>query len=389
MPDRSLRLVVPRFGAGVVGGSESLMRRIGAALSRRGWRIEVLATTAADEATWEGDLPREERVDGYLVRRFPVRAARHPAAFHQLSRAFFRLPPVARPESLWLRAQGPYSPDLVTALARAEDTPTLFTPYLFYPILYGLPAAPHPRLLVPAAHDERPFHLAAVARLFTAVDALLYGTPEEQALVERVHPAARGKPSAVGTVGIDIRSGDGARFRRRFGIDGPILFYGGRAARGKGIDAMLAGFERLRAQRPEVSLAVAGADPADLRGASGVVAVGRLDDDGWADALDAAFAVIVPSPMESLSLLALETWAAGRPALVNAASPVLVAQLERSGGGLPFAGAGQLAEAAETLLQHPAAAERMGATARAYVEENYRWDDVAARLSALIATASA
>lgn len=383
MAGTALRIVVPRFGAGVVGGSEGLARRLATALAARRWTVEAWSTTAEDEATWAGDLPAEESCDGYAVRRFPVARRRSPRAFHQVSRAFYRLPRGARPESLWVRAQGPYAPGLVAALAAATDTPTLFTPYLYYPTVYGLPAAPHPRLLIPAAHDERPLRLTAVGRTLVAADALWYGTPEERELVESVHPAARSKPSEVGTVGIDVEPGDADRFRSRFPVPDRFFFYGGRAAPGKGVDVLLEAYRVVRGHRWDVHLVMAGSDlPADLP--AGVVTTGRLDDQGWRDALAASFAVIIPSSMESLSLLALDAWAAGRPCLVNAASPVLRGQLERSGGGLAFDGVDDLAARIEMLLDHPDDAERLGGAGRDYVRANHRWDDVVQRLTRLI-----
>ena len=387
MAPRALRIVVPRFGAGIVGGSEGLARRQAAALAARGWTIEVWSTTAVDEATWAGELAPEERGDGYLVRRFPVVRRRAPRAFHHASRAFYRLPGRARPESLWLRAQGPYAPSLVAALAGASDTPTLFTPYLYYPTVYGLPAAPHPRILIPAAHDERPLRLSAVGRGLAAADALWYGTPEERELVESVHPVARAKPSEVGTVGIDGEAGDAARFRARFPVPERFFFYGGRAAAGKGVDLLLEAYRTMRDQRWDVNLVMAGSDlPSDLP--AGIVATGRLDEQSWRDALAASFAVIIPSSMESLSLLALDAWAAARPCLVNAASPVLRGQVQRSGGGVTFDGPADLAAKIEALLDQPDEAERLGAAGRDYVQRNHRWDDVVERLARLIAAGS-
>ena len=378
----SLRIVVPRFGDAIVGGSEGLARRLASALGARGWDVEVWSTTAVDEATWSGDLALNEHGTGYVVRRFRVAARRPPGPFHQATRVFFRLPGTARPESLWLRGQGPYAPSLVRALARAETRPTLFTPYLYYPTVYGLPAAPHPRLLIHAAHDERPLRLASVGRAIAAADALWYGTPEERDLVELVHPRASAIPHAIGTVGIDGPRGDAARFRARFGLDDPLLFYGGRAAPGKGVDLLLEAHSLIRAQHPELRLVVAGTDLPPLP--EGTVATGRLDDDAWHDALAAAFAVIIPSTMESLSLLALDAWTEARPCLVNAGSPVLAGQVGRSGGGVTFEGAADLAAQVDALLTRPAVADRMGDAGRAYVETNHRWEDVVERLAALI-----
>ncbi|MFN2582516.1 MAG: hypothetical protein ABR498_07235, partial [Candidatus Dormibacteria bacterium] len=106
MSDPALRIVVPRFGARVIGGSEGLARRLADALATRQWRVQVWTTTAEDEATWRGELSVEEPLNGYAVRRFPVRVRRPPRVFHQATRVFFRLPGRTRPEGVWLRAQG-------------------------------------------------------------------------------------------------------------------------------------------------------------------------------------------------------------------------------------------------------------------------------------------
>ena len=61
---------------------------------------------------------------------------------------------------------------------------------------------------------------------------------------------------------------------------------------------------------------------------------GRLSDQERLQALEAATVVVVPSPYESLSLLALESFAVGTPILANARSEVLVDHCHRSNAGL-------------------------------------------------------
>lgn len=374
--------MVPRVGRGIVGGSETLALRLAGALQQRGWGVAVWTTSASDERTW-GDVAGGDGAHaGLEVRRFPVATARRPQAFHHASRLLFRLPPALRPEAAWFRLQGPYAPQLVAALSAAAGA-TLFIPYLYYPTVYGLPAAPHPRVLVPAAHDERPLHLAAVRRAIAAADGLLYGTPEERDLVEAAHPAARDLPCAVGNVGIDTVAGDAQRFRRQLGFDAPFLLYGGRVTPGKGFDVLLDAHRLVVAAGHDTRLVLAGDATAPPDAA--ITVTGRLDDSTWRDALAAAFAVIIPSSMESLSLLALEAWNAGRPCLVNASSSVLRGQVDRSGGGMMFGSAQELAEIIGALVSSPGVADRMGRAGQAYVHANYSWDDVVGRVRYLIA----
>lgn len=66
-----LAFVTPRFGPGVVGGSEALSREIALGLAGRGWEVEVLTTCAVDHYTWENALvPGASEEDGVTVRRF-------------------------------------------------------------------------------------------------------------------------------------------------------------------------------------------------------------------------------------------------------------------------------------------------------------------------------
>ena len=380
----------PRYGAEVVGGSERLARMIALSLVAAGWQVEVLTTCARDIATWRNLDPPGVAVDeGVTVRRFPVRAARRPQMFHQFSRAFFRLPPALRPEGMWVAAQGPWSPGLIGAVRQADPgVPTLVLPYLYHPTLRGLPAFPGPRLLNPAAHDELPLRLRAVGAAVAAADAFWYGTDEERELLERVHPAAAAKPSAVGTVGIvapPAEEVDPARFRARLGAgEAPYLLYGGRVSAGKGMEDLLEGVRLLRRDRPDALLVLTGEAGTVVTGSPGVVPVGRLDEAARWDALAGASAVVVPSFHESLSLLALEAWAVGRPVLANAESPVLLGQLLRSGGGIGYRGPAELAQAAADLLSDTAVAASLGRAGKRFVELTYRWELVHARLEGLI-----
>jgi len=387
---RQLRLVVPRFGAGLSGGSELLMRRLATTLQRRRWQVEVWTTTAGDEATWSPAFPPGDDVDGGVrVRRFEVMARRPPRLFHQMSRVMFRLPEPLRPETAWLVTQGPFAPGLVHALAIGSDRPTLFMPYLYHPTLWGLPAAPHPRVLIPATHDEPALRLRAVGRAVGAADALWYLTEEEHSLLESVHPVAARRPHAVGAVAIDPPPAtDRDAFRRERGL-GRYLLYAGRTTPGKGVELLLTGFGLLRRRHPDLSLVLIGDPDRPAAMPEGVLSLGWLGDEEHWSALAGAEAVVVPSRLESLSLVALEAWATGRPCLLNGDSPVLAGQAERSGGALLFRGPQELATAALRLLADPEEAARRGDAGRRFVALNYRWNAVVRRLEDLISLGAA
>jgi glycosyltransferase involved in cell wall biosynthesis len=387
-----IRIVTPRYGPGVIGGAESVARSLAHRLREAGWDVEIFTTCAVDAATWSNHEPPGIDDDGGVrVYRFSTRMERRPAAFRQFSRAAFRLPPWLRPERLWMTLQGPYSPTLVRAVGAAPERTTLFLPYLYHPTVCGVPRCRGPRLLMPAAHDEPPLRFRLVARMVAATDGVLYATPEERRLLESIHPAAATLPALVGSVGIEAPAHvDSQRFRDRFGLRGPYLLYGGRTVAGKGIEILRDAMGQLREQQPESRLVLTG----DVRGsegiddAAGVIVTGRLEREELWDALAGATAVIIPSTLESLSLLALEAWAVGRPALLNGSSPTLAGQAHRSGGALLFRDAEELATEASRLIDDPALADSLGRAGRDYVAGQYSWPATLQRFAALVDAAT-
>jgi glycosyltransferase involved in cell wall biosynthesis len=384
-----VRIVVPRFGAAIVGGAENAMRRLAEELARRSWSVEVWTTTALDEATWSPGFAAGRERDGDIeVRRFPVVARRMPWLFEQLSHGAYHLPANLRPEHLWAIAQGPFAPALIRALSTSDPVPTLFSPYLFHTTLYGIPAAPHPRILCPAAHDEPALRLGIVRRAVAGADGLWFHSPEERDLLVSVHPGAGRLPSRCGVVGIQPPPDlDAFAFAARHRITGPYLYYGGRAAGGKGLEQLIAGMGLAHAARPGLRLVLSG-DASTSASAPWMIGVGRLGERERWEAIAGAAAVVVPGSMESLSLLALDAWAMGRPCLLNAASAVLAGHAARSGGGLTFDGPEQLAAGAIELLDQPDRAALLGSAGREYVLSTYRWDLAEQRLRELVSAPS-
>src|SRR5882724_9163689 len=67
--------VVPRYGAEIVGGAETLARGFARHLPPEKFAVEVITTCARDHHTWRNALPPGDEQDGDVtVRRFPVSA---------------------------------------------------------------------------------------------------------------------------------------------------------------------------------------------------------------------------------------------------------------------------------------------------------------------------
>jgi glycosyltransferase involved in cell wall biosynthesis len=171
-------------------------------------------------------------------------------------------------------------------------------------------------------------------------------------------------------VAIEPRAGDAAHFREAFRIGEPFMLYVGRVEPAKGVDDLLAHFLALRAiDFKPMSLVLAGPIAMELPERSDVIALGRIAEDEKWNALAAADFVVVPSAYESLSIVALEAWAAGRAVLANGSSAVLVGQCRRSGGGLWYAQEREFVDLARSGLVGEA--QRLGVQGARYVARTF------------------
>jgi glycosyltransferase involved in cell wall biosynthesis len=108
------------------------------------------------------------------------------------------------------------------------------------------------------------------------------------------------------------------------------------------------------------------------------------EEEKWA-AISEAFAVVVPSPYESLSMSLLEAWACGKPALVNGRCAVLKAHCLRSNAGLYYENENEFFACFDFLMNHPEEARQMGLNGQAYVRANYGWEQVKAKYEQAVA----
>jgi hypothetical protein len=83
--------------------------------------------------------------------------------------------------------------------------------------------------------------------------------------------------------------------------------------------------------------------------------------------------LIMPSYYESLSMVALEAWALGRPVLANGRCDVLRGQCVRSNAGLYYENYDEFAAAMELMTGDAALNRAMGENGRAYFTRHYAW----------------
>jgi len=394
-------VVVQRFGDGLLGGAEWHARALIAALAGH-HDVTVLTSCAADARTWSMHFePGEQWVDNVRVRRFahPLRNAQGRARVprrHKLRFVFRRaihwlgLPAVALPNGddrydglEYLRRQGPHCSGLIDELT-AATTPydvVIFMTALYFPTAVGLPAWGGRSILIPTLHDEKVMYLPWFHRVFAAAGLTLFNTTAERDLAHWLYPASAGDSRVVGA-GVLVGRPSAeliAITRERFRLPARYLVYVGRIEKGKGCADLLAAWQSIATQVPRAVLIFVGQGDFKVTESPQVRCSGFVSDTDRDALVAGADALLMPSRNESLSLVLLEAFALGVPAVVNAGCAVLADHVRASGAGDACGTARQWRQAMlRSLERTPDERRRLGACGRQYVEEQYSWDKVCA-----------
>jgi glycosyltransferase involved in cell wall biosynthesis len=370
-----LAVVVQRYGADISGGAELHARYVAERLARHA-EVEVLTTCANDYITWANERPAgEERVNGVRVRRFPVSRPRNPDDFGRRSEAVFNHPHSIADELAWLESEGPTSPALVRHIASVERDFDFFVffSYRYYHAWHGMRAVPQKAVLVPTAERDPAAGLSIFGPAFRSARALMFNSFEERALIQGV--SGREGPGVVVGVGSEIPDHpQPMRFRNRFNARRPFAIYVGRIDQNKGCAELFDYFGRYASLHPHgLDLILIGSRVMPVPAHPRIRYAGVLSDQDKFDGIAAADVLIMPSQYESLSMVALEAWALGRPVLANGKCDVLRGQVVRSNGGLYYEDFDEFSESLYALEAAGPIAGPFGRNGREFFRKHYTW----------------
>ncbi len=380
-----IAIVTPRYGPDVAGGAERLARDYATHLAPR-LDVTVLTTCALEYTTWANHFPAGATdEDGVHIMRFPVSETRDQRRFDALSRTVLNGGDTGDEEA-WMDAQGPNSDGLIEHLRDrgGHYDAVLFVPYLYATTVRGFPHVRNRAVLIPALHDEPWLELDIFRPVIESARAIVFSTPEEQGLARSRFAIDPGRCVVVGA-GVDRPSPfDPGAFAALTGQRHPYVICVGRIDASKGADALIASHRAFREAVPDgPDLVMLGPAAMPVPTEPWLLAPGFVDEDVKNAAIAGADALICPSPYESLSLVLLEAWAHGVPTISSSASPVLVGQSRRSGGGVWYSDTDEYIESIRLIASTPALANALGASGRRFTA-TLSWEAVVARLVGVI-----
>ncbi len=375
-----LLMIVQRYGSEVDGGAELYCRWLAEHLLKA-VDVTVLTTTARDYTTWDNYYqPGKTMVNNVPVIRMPVSCSRNMESFNAQTKSILAKDSTTQEQNDWLKAQGPWSPDLFDYLETNHNRYDLllFTTYLYITSVKGTTIAPEKSLLIPTAHDEPVAHLPVFHELYKRVAGLFYLTEPEKTFVEATYPV-QNKPAIVLGTGVDLphSSITPESVVTRHNLKKPFLFYMGRVEAGKGCLRLIERFLHYRnSVSSSLKLVLAGRKHIDIPNDESIIYTGFIPDNEVKPLLQASDIVVVPSAYESLSILLLQAFSCRRPVLANADSPVLKTHCINSNGGLFYSSDDEFSEALSLLENKPDLRHRLGSNGYSYVQRNFTWTSV-------------
>jgi len=287
----------------------------------------------------------------------------------------------------WLDEEGPLVPELLHELERREKEFAyfIFFSYRYYHSFYGVKKFARKAILVPTAEHDQVIHLNLFQDFFNLPATIVYNSPEEMELIRRVS-GNDDVPGDVVGVGSEIPERiEPRQTLERLAITGRYFVYIGRLDENKGVPELFQFYQRLKAEAgSDLKLVLVGKSYVPVPEDADIIHVGFQENREKFDLLAGAEFLVMPSQFESLSMVALEAWAIGKPVLANGRTEVLRGQCRRSHAGLWYSDYAEFRETFLALSRDPGLRERLGANGKLFFRANYSWDVIEAKYLEII-----
>jgi glycosyltransferase involved in cell wall biosynthesis len=386
--------VIPRFFEGIAGGAETLLGALAAKLHARGDYVELLATCARDNRTWNNEFPAGESVvAGMRLMRFPV-DERNLEAWVPVQCAIHEGKTVPALDQMTWMQESVNSSALYRYLAEQGETfdHIFFGPYLFGTTFWGSQICPAKSVLVPCLHDESYAYLDVIAAMFRNVRGCLFNAAPERELARSLYGDIRG--GVVG-MGFDLPTQETvSALEPYFEETFPYILYLGRKEMGKNAHTLIDYFCEIKDRgliNPNTKLVILGGGSfSDLHRADAVLRDDVIDLPHVGERekqrlLRHALYLCQPSTNESFSIVLMEAWMVGTPVVVHGECAVTKHHVVESGGGLYMSSPSDLAGVTRFFCDDPLRRAEFAGRGRDYVEREFSWDAVLDRFDRTLA----
>ena len=396
--NQTYAFVIPRYGRGIAGGAETLVGSLAQMLARRGDTIEILTTCAKDNRTWENAFPAGTSIeDGVVVRRFPI-DERNVDKWIPLQIKLSQGNALTVEEELEWMAESVSSIGLYDHIARHHEKYRFlfFAPYLFGTTFWGSLIKPKKSVLIPCLHDESYAYTSVIAQMFRETRGCLFNAAAEKTLAERLYGEIQGGEVGMGFDPISPEKVEALApfFDKSF----RYLIYVGRKETGKNVQVLVDRFIGFKDQYRDTFsdlklVVVGGGDFADVERPEAllrddVIDLAHVSEEEKFRLMKHSIALCQPSTNESFSIVLMESWLLGTPALVHSHCSVTRDHVVKSGGGLYFANQADFNGTVSELLTNDSLRKTMGQLGDDYVRYYYSWSAVLKRFDEVVESLS-
>ena len=348
--ENKIAIVIPWFGRELRGGAELQAWNLATRLAARGYPIEVITTCCESfQADWsENHLApgTTAEPEGFVIRRFPVER-RDRAEFDRVCGYLLSLDkstlqpgvsPISPADERIFCEHLIRCPALLDYLKQDgwRFSAFIFLPYLYGPILDGLPLVAARSLLQPCLHDEAYAYLRCVQRAVFSAKRVLWLSEGEYELGRRLFGPAVQSNSHIGMAGVEplpsksVISNEGP-----FAALKPFVLLLGRKDAGKGTLLAVEAFRSHHSQTgSNLKLVIAGPGKMSLGDTdNNIHDLGLVTEDHRRWLLENTTALLQPSPNESFSRVMFEAWQYQRPVIVRRSCLATSCAVQASQGG--------------------------------------------------------
>ena len=386
MHSKQFVIVTPWFD-GFVGGAGTQAKGLACEFNRRGVKASVFTTCSLSpyDDWWHDHYPPgRSEIAGIETHRFPVNTVRAPyeATIRKLGKGS-RL--TTNDEQNFFK-YGINSDELIAALEKVleQNHEVLALPY-FQGLTYStLVRYPGQISLIPCFHDEPQFYWGTTKDLLTHAKHIFYNSPEEKQLAIRHYGQTVGRRIVEGVV-----TGEGVEepciaeqvTDDQFVFPESYFVYVGRKERGKNVPLLCDWFtDYVRQTGTRTKLVfIGGGDKQLLPHSPHILDFGPVSEATKQRVIRGAKGLINLSVNESFSIVIMEGWLKGVPAIVSAQCAVTTGHVRRANGGLFVQSNADFSDGLNYLESNEHVRTQLGANGAAYVSRNFSYDVVLAK----------